>query len=56
MNELEGLLSAERESTGGGTKKGEKVLDLVFREEGQNWVCRKKKCAVILFFFLNKHK
>ena len=39
----------ERECAGGGKKKGEKVLDLVFREEGQNWVCRKKKCTVILF-------
>ena len=52
MNELEGLLSAERESTGGGTKKGEKVLDLVFREEGQNWVCRKKKMCGYFIFFL----
>ena len=49
MNELEGLLSAERESTGGGTKKGEKVLDLVFSEEGQNWVYRKKMYGYFFF-------
>ena len=44
MNEFEGLLSAkrERERTGGGTKKGEKALDLVFRQKGQNWVYGKK--------------
>ena len=39
----------EGESTGGGTKKGEKVLDLVFREEGQNWVYRKKMYGYFFF-------